>query len=404
MDDLNVLRRTDAEASSRSAAACGQTATTDTDRFYMAEALALAEQAAGRASPNPMVGCVLVRGGEIVGRGFHNGPGAPHAEAAAIRDAGASAHGAVAYVTLEPCAHFGRTPPCADALIAAGVAEVVYAIDDPNPVAAGGAARLAAAGVKVRGGVCVDAARFQNRAWLHAVRRRASYVVGKAAISLDGRIAARSGDSKWITGPQARARAHTMRAKADAILVGAGTVIADDPALTARSDTQGADGRLETTVVHAPLRVVLDSAGRTPPGAKAFERSGDGALLATTAATPPRRRAQYEELGVETLVLPADETGRVDLHALLKALWARGKARLFVEGGGQTLGALFDADLIDELALFVAPKIIGGGAPAFGGAGIADIGGADRFDFAQPERLGADQLFHGLRKPREETR
>ena len=357
------------------------------DERFMARALELAGQGVGLTAPNPMVGCVIVRDGQIVGEGWHRGAGLAHAEAEALREAGDRASGARAYVTLEPCRHHGRTPPCTDALVKAGVSEVVYAIADPHHLAAGGATLLQTSGVKVRAGVLETEARELNRAWLHSLKARRPFVVAKAAMSLDGRIAARSGESKWITGALARERAHELRRMADAIVVGAGTVIADDPALTARLDGEA----------HHPLRVVLDSTGRTPPGAKAYERSGRGAVLATTAAAPARRLDAFREHGVETLFCAPDAAGRPRLDDLLDRLYGRGVVTVAVEGGGETLGAFLDHDLVDEVWLFLAPLLIGGGPPAFAGVGPERLSDIRRFDFGPPESLGPDLFIRGVR-------
>ena len=358
------------------------------DQDYMNRALALAARARGRTAPNPMVGCVIVKDGVVVGEGFHEGPGLAHAEVNAILNAGDNARSATAYVTLEPCNHTGRTGPCAEALIEAGVSTVIYAMDDPNPTAAGGAMRLREAGIAVRSGVCEDAARALNHAWLHSLRFGRPYVVAKSAMSLDGRIATASGESKWITGEGARAIGHKIRAGADAIIAGAETIIADDPSLTARTgDT-----------IHAPLRVVLDSTGRSSPGAKAFERSGKGAILATTDAAPQERLRAFREMGVEIVTLSADANGRVDPLNLLEALHERGALTVMIEGGGAVIGSFFDADLIDEVALFVAPKLIGGGRPAFGGVGVGALGDAGRFLFDAPQPAGPDLYYRGVRK------
>ncbi len=354
----------------------------------MERAIALAQRAEGRTAPNPMVGCTLVKNGQIVGEGWHNGPGEDHAEIMALKSAGADARGATAFVTLEPCNHTGRTGPCSEALIEAGVAEVVYAMADPNPVAAGGAARLRRAGMRVRFGLRQQEAQRLNRAWLHGLKSSRPYVTAKSAMSLDGRIAAASGESQWITAPESRKAAHLLRRRADAILVGAGTVVADDPALTARLGDE----------THYPLRVVLDGTARTSPGAKVYERSGRGAVLATTERAPAKRLAAFREMGAETLTLPADENGGVDLDAVLDALFEREVRHLMVEGGGKIIGSFFDADLIDEIELFIAPKLIGGGRPAFAGAGVGPLADASRFDFRQVSLDGPDQHWIGVRK------
>ncbi len=358
------------------------------DNGAMMRAIDLARHAAGRTAPNPMVGCVLVKDGRIIAEGWHEGPGKDHAEVMALKNASEEARGSTAFVSLEPCNHTGRTGPCSKALIAAGIREVVCAMADPNPVAAGGANRLRAADIPVRVGICETEARHLNRAWLHAISAARPFVTAKSAMSLDGRIATHTGESQWITSHESRKAGHRIRANVDAILVGAQTVLADDPSLTARI---GAETR-------RPLRVVLDSTARTSPGAKIYERVGRGALLATTGRATARRLDPFREMGVEVLQLPAEENGRVDLDALLSELFARNVHHLMVEGGGEVLGAFFDADLIDEIELFVAPKLIGGGSPAFGGKGVAHLADADRFDFRLTASDGPDQHWTGMRK------
>ncbi len=373
-------------------------ASAETDRLYMNKAIALAMKAAGQTAPNPVVGCVLVRDGEIIGEGWHKGPGLPHAEVEAIAAAGGDASGAVAYVTLEPCNHTGRTGPCAEALIAAGVEEVVYAMADPNPVAAGGAGKLGEAGVKVRGGVCEDAAKAMNRPWLHALHYKRPFVTGKTAMSIDARTATSAGESQWITSPSSRNTGHQMRWRTDAIIVGAGTVIADDPALTARPAPGTLFGKPIYDGERYPLRVVVDSTARTSPGAKAFERTGKGAILATTKRAPESRLSAFREMGVEILVLPRDEKDRVDLDALLDALYERDVHAAMIEGGGDLLGGFFDADLLDEIVFFIAPKVIGGGKPALAGDGVARLADAERFEFSSAEGNGPDLIWSGLRR------
>jgi diaminohydroxyphosphoribosylaminopyrimidine deaminase/5-amino-6-(5-phosphoribosylamino)uracil reductase len=366
------------------------TATRDSqvdDRRYMARALELARRGEGFTAPNPMVGCVVVRDGEIVGEGWHEGPGRPHAEIVALSAAGEAAKGSTIFVTLEPCSHFGRTPPCVDGIVASGVKEVVYTFDDPNPLAAGGAGRLERRGVSLRKGVLADEARRLNRAWLHKLETGRPLIVAKVAMSLDGRIATTGGESKWITGSEARLRAHELRQWAGAIIAGANTVAADDPELTARiADRPHAN----------PLRVVLDSTARSWPGAKAFERTSPGALLATTAAASTDRLAKFEEHGVETLILETDDRGRPDLRSLVARIGERGIDCMLVEGGAAVLGAFFDARLVDELWVFTAPIVIGGeGRPAVAGLGAASIAAAAQIVAPQYETLGRDWLVHG---------
>lgn len=358
------------------------------DRHYMMRALALAERGMGKTSPNPMVGCVIVRDGTVVGEGWHAAVGEPHAEIAALAAAGESARGATLYVTLEPCNHHGRTPPCSEALLAAGIGEIVYALADPNPVAAGGAAYLRDRGIEVRTPVCEKEARALNRFWLHRVASDRPYVVAKFAVSLDGKIATSSGESKWITGPEARAGAHQLRRQVDAIVVGAGTVIADDPSLTARKDDK---------IIARPLRVILDSTGRTPPDAAVFNGAGRGALLATTDRTKQARLEIYRAAGTEALVLAADASGRPDVVHLMSALKERGVCGVMVEGGAEVLGSFFDAGLVDEVWAFIAPVIIGGAGKApVAGMGAATIAGAFRLEHTETEQFGRDLLVRGI--------
>lgn len=346
-------------AEGRAAAYASTPTGTVTHETAMRRALTLAALGPAR-DPNPRVGCVLLdTDGRIVAEGFHCGAGTPHAEAAALTDArtrGVDPRGTTAVVTLEPCAHHGRTGPCADALIEAGVAAVVVAVGDPNPVATGGAARLRAAGIEVTTGVLADEGEELLRLWLHTVRTGRPYVTLKLATSLDGRVAAADGTSQWITGPQARAHAHTIRAQVDAIAVGSGTVLADDPSLTART----ADGGL---FEHQPLRVVL---GRRPvPGTARLHGPG-GALVQ----------------------LPEH-----DVDAVLQELAARGVRHLLVEGGPTLSTALLAADAVDEIHAYVAPVLLGAGATAVGDLGVTTIGAAARFATHDVGRLGDDMLL-----------
>jgi diaminohydroxyphosphoribosylaminopyrimidine deaminase / 5-amino-6-(5-phosphoribosylamino)uracil reductase len=317
----------------------------------MQRALDLAERARGLTSPNPMVGAVLVADGAVVGEAFHRQAGAPHAEIEALAMAGPRARGATLYVTLEPCNHHGRTPPCAPAVAAAGVARVVTAIADPNPVAAGGLALLRAAGIDVVTGVLADAAARQNRVFLTSVREQRPHVTMKAAMTADGKIGDVHGVSKWITGEPARAESHRMRSETDAIVVGVTTVLRDDPALTVR---------LPQPWPREPYRVVLDSDARTPPQAQVF-RSGSPAraLVAVSAEAPAARVHALEAAGVTVARCPGRE-GRVDVTALLADLFARDVRAVLVEGGGEAHAAFLDAGVVDRVALFVAPLLLGG--------------------------------------------
>ena len=331
----------------------------------MRRAVALAARGEGTTAPNPNVGAVLLDAhGQVVGEGWHERAGGPHAEVAALAAAGERARGATAVVTLEPCAHTGRTGPCAQALLSAGVARVVYAVADPTPVAAGGAEVLRAAGVEVLGGVLTEEAERANARWLTVVRLRRPYTTWKYAATMDGRSAAADGTSRWITGDAARADVHRLRAQADAVVAGVGTVLADDPALTARD----ADGR---PLPRQPLRVVVDTHGRTPPGARVRDDAAE-TWVATGA-----------ELGY-------GPDGRVDLRALATALHARGIQSAFLEGGPALAGAFLAAGLVDRVVGYVAPALLGAGPAALGPAGIPTITAALRLELEDVVRLGDD--------------
>ncbi|HEY5862524.1 MAG TPA: bifunctional diaminohydroxyphosphoribosylaminopyrimidine deaminase/5-amino-6-(5-phosphoribosylamino)uracil reductase RibD [Casimicrobiaceae bacterium] len=317
---------------------------TDLDRTSMARALALAERGLFTATPNPRVGCVIVREGAVLGEGFHARAGEGHAETLALADARARGHdprGSTMYVTLEPCNHHGRTPPCVDAILAAGVVRVVAAMPDPNPAAAHGAARLRAAGVDVSFGLMEREACELNVGFVSRVTRGVPWVRLKIATSLDGRTALIGGASRWITGEAARADGHRWRARACAVLTGVGTVLADDPELTVRA--------VETS--RQPLRVVIDRHAETPVAARVLAH---GHALVVTAGA----RNDGWSTGVETLALP-DPTGRIDLPALMRELARRGVNELHVEGGARLNGALIAAGLIDEVLHYVAPSVLG---------------------------------------------
>ena len=356
---------------------------------WMERAVALAEGGRGRASPNPMVGAVLVRDGRVVGEGFHRAAGRAHAEAEALAAAGAAAAGATCYVTLEPCAHHGRTPPCADALVAAGVARVVAAVQDPDPrVDGAGLARLRAAGVAVELGLGRRPRPTQNAAYLTHRRLGRPRVTLKAAASLDGKVAAPDGSSQWITGPAARADAHRLRAEADAVMVGAGTALADDPRLTVR--LPGWAGR-------QPLRVLVDAAGRVGPGGHLFDTEAE-TLVATTPAAPAtavdawkaagRRGADLRE---QTVTVRGVGRGSIS-RTWRRALGERGVLELLVEGGPRLQASLWAAGLADRLVWYLAPLAIGGqAAPGLlGSDGAATLADARRLRLASADRLGDD--------------
>lgn len=346
----------------------------------MGRACELAALGVGTALPNPVVGCVLLSAdGAVVGEGYHQHAGGPHAEVVALAAAEDRARGATAVVTLEPCNHTGRTGPCAEALLAAGVVRVVVAVRDPWPTAAGGMDHLRAAGVDVvdlaaavsaegeAAGACwkvVERAEEVNRVWLGAMRRGRPFTTLKIAMSIDGRVAAPDGSSRWISSPESRADAHRMRGQIDAIMVGVGTVLADDPSLTARTS----DGLL---VGRQPLRIVADTHGRTPTGAKAVDTAAES-LIATAA-----------EYG-------ADADGRLNLGALVTDLHARGRRHLLVEGGPRLAASFVDADLVDEVLVYLAPLILGEGRSAVAGGRIATLAQARRLELRETRRLGPD--------------
>jgi diaminohydroxyphosphoribosylaminopyrimidine deaminase/5-amino-6-(5-phosphoribosylamino)uracil reductase len=362
--------------------------TTALHERYMRLALREARRGLGRTSPNPAVGAVLVKGGRIVGRGHHARAGSPHAEVLAIRDAGARARGADLYTTLEPCDHFGRTPPCSLAILEAGVRRVFSGSGDPNPRVNGrGIRRLRRAGVEVAPGLLREACDALNEPWFRFITTGRPHVTLKVAATLDGRIATASGDSRWVTGPEARAHVHRLRNGVDAVLVGSGTARADDPRLTAR--LPGGRGR-------DPLRVVLDSRLDLPATLRLFrQRSAAATLVAHVAGSPPARPPR----GVEYLRCRARK-GRVDLRHLLDLLGERGVTTLLVEGGAEVNRSFLDAGLVDQLLLFLAPKVAGGGLSWLGGAGPARMADALPLLDLRVRRLGRDLLVSGRPAPK----
>lgn len=316
------------------------------DSEWMAQSLHLAERGLYTTSPNPRVGCVLVKAGKLIAEGWHERAGEPHAEVHALRAAGDNARGATAYVTLEPCSHHGRTPPCADALIAAGVARVVVAMQDPNPQVSGqGIARLRSAGIEVECGLMEASARALNPGFISRMTRGLPLVRSKIAMSLDGRTALHNGASQWITGAAARRDGHHWRASSCAVLTGIGTVLSDDAQLTVR----------EVQTTRQPLRVVLDGKLQIPQGARILQ---GGNVLIYTATRDAQKIAQLEQAGAKVEVLPASN-GRVELAGCLKDLAARGCNEVLVEAGRTLNGALLQAGLLDELVLYLAPQLLG---------------------------------------------
>lgn len=332
---------------------------TAADHEHMAHALRLAWQGLNTTTPNPRVGCVVVRDGKVVGAGWHERAGLPHAEIHALRQAGEAARGATVYVTLEPCSHYGRTPPCAGALIDAGVGRVIAAMRDPNPQVSGnGLAMLELAGIPSAVGLLENEARELNPGFVSRMTRGRPWLRLKVAASLDGRTALGNGVSKWITGPAARRDAHRWRARSCAMLTGIGTVLADDPALTVR-DVPGE---------RQPLRVVLDSGLNMPPGANML--TGGGAVLIATLSDDESRIRPLRQAGAEVLVLPG-RGGRVDIDALLAELGRRGCNEVTAEAGRVLNGALIDAGVVDEMVIYLAPMLLGD--KARGMFGLAEV-------------------------------
>ena len=368
------------------------------DRRFMRQALALAWQAQGRVAPNPAVGAVIVRDGMVVGAGCTHPPGGPHAEIVALRQAGEQARGATLYVTLEPCAHYGRTPPCTEALLAAGIARVVAALRDPFPAVNGrGLAQLREAGVAVTVGLEKRRAVEVNAGYLKRLQTGMPEVTVKYAITLDGRIATRTGNSRWITSAPARLLAHQLRDQHDAIMVGIGTVLADDPLLTTRipAEHAGLGGP------HHPLRVIVDRLARTPPTAALLAPDLPGrTVIACTDEAPVERRQALAAAGADVVVVPRSDRG-VDLRALLCHLGNVGINRVLVEGGGTLIGSLFDDDLVDQVYALIAPLIVGGRtAPGpVGGNGVALLAHAWRLHHVRVRRLGPDIMVHGRIHP-----
>jgi len=348
------------------------------DQQHMAEALRLAEKGLYTATPNPRVGCVIVRDGQAVGAGWHEKTGAPHAEVLALRAAGARARGATAYVSLEPCSHYGRTPPCVDALIEAGIARVVAAMQDPNSKVAGsGFARLRAAGIEVESGLMQDEARALNSGFVSRMSRGRPWVRTKIAASLDGRTALANGQSQWITGPEARRDGHAWRARACAVLTGIGTVRNDDPQLNVRE--------VETT--RQPLKVLVDSQLQLPLSAKLLE---SGKVLVAAAVDDKAGIAALQDKGAEVVVLP-NARGKVELTELMRELARREINEVHVEAGFKLNGSLLREGLVDEILIYLAPSILGDSACGmFSLPELADLAQKRLVQFADVRTIGSD--------------
>jgi diaminohydroxyphosphoribosylaminopyrimidine deaminase / 5-amino-6-(5-phosphoribosylamino)uracil reductase len=359
------------------------------DHEFMRMALDLAARGAGYVAPNPMVGAVVVQAGRVVGRGYHQAVGGPHAEAHAIDDAGDQARGATLYVTLEPCNHQGRTPPCTRKILAAGIQRVVVAVADPNPdVAGGGNAYLQSQGVQVACGVCRDQAVRLNESFFKYARTKVPFVVLKMAATLDGRIATRTGDARWVTGPEARARVHALRHAMDAIMVGVGTVKADDPELTTRlEEGRGVDA----------TRIILDTHLRMPDTARMLQQASaaDTWVVCGPGAAPDDKKRLTDQ---GALILETRLTdGRIDLEVLMRVLGARGVTSLLIEGGARVAAAALKAGVVDKVHFFYAPKVLGGddGIPMCSGPGPEKMRESLPLHRMEVDRVGSDVLISG---------
>lgn len=358
---------------------------------YMAQALSLASLALGQVSPNPAVGAVVVRGDVIVGQGYTQPPGGDHAEIVALKQAGERTRGGVIYITLEPCPHYGRTPPCTKAIAQAGIREVHLAALDDNPLVSGrGRAELEAAGIVVYLGEHEPEAKQLNEAYTRFITSRRPFVTAKYAMSLDGKLATRSGDSKWISSQEARHLAHNLRYTCDAIMAGVNTILVDDPHLTARS-CGGRGG----TARRQPLRVIVDDVGRTPLTARIFNEPGK-TLIALGRSVKAEEKAALARGGAELVELPS-AGGLVDLEGLLKYLASRDVTSVLVEGGGILLGSLFDLGLVDKVVCFIAPIIIGGqeAKTPVAGKGVDRVADSIKLERISLTRLGDNLMVTG---------
>lgn len=348
----------------------------------MARALELAEKGGGFVNPNPQVGAVIVKDGEVVATGYHPKFGGPHAEVNALEEAGEEAEGATMYVTLEPCVHYGKTPPCADEIIKSGLERVHVAIQDPNPKVSGkGIAKMRQAGIEVTLGLMNEEAEQVNEIFLHYTETGRPFVLLKLAMTFDGKIATRTGDSRWITSGEARQEVHRLRGRYSGVVVGAGTVMSDDPRLNVR-DAEGPDG----------ARFILDPGGKTPRESRLFKLNSSAPTIIVAGQNLPNARAEeFEKLGADVWRLPVNNRG-IDLESFLDRAGKRGYDSLLVEGGSELAGSFTDLKLIDKINFFYAPKIIGGreAVPGVGGEGVSGVEAGIEFDHLEVERVGPD--------------
>jgi len=357
---------------------------------FMGQAISLAKLALGQVSPNPAVGAIVVKNDAVVGQGYTQPPGSSHAEVLALKQAGEEARDSVMYVTLEPCCHYGRTPPCSQAIIAAGITEVHLAMLDPNPLVSGkGKEELEREGIKVYVGEHEEDAKEINEAYAKFITTGMPFVTAKFAMSLDGKIATKSGDSKWISGSEARRHVHYLRYTTDAIMAGVNTILADDPQLTSRCGDRGGRTRKQ------PLRVIVDSSGRTPLTARVFGEPGK-VVLALGKRVKLEEKKAFAQVGAELLELPSEE-GSVDLERLLKVLGEREITSVLVESGGILLGSLFDQRLVDKVITFIAPIIIGSqeAKTAVGGKGVDKVVDSIKLERVSTRNCDQDLMFSG---------
>lgn len=362
------------------------------DEKFMKMALELAMKGAGRTRPNPLVGAVIVKGEKIIGTGYHEVFGGPHAEINAFRNAAEDVRGATMYVTLEPCSHYGKTPPCANAIVEKGIAEVIVAMEDPNPVVAGNGIRiLKENGIKVTTGVLENEARKLNEIFIKYITTKRPFVILKTAMTLDGKIATAAGDSKWITNEESRQYVHELRNRVAGIMVGIGTVLADNPELTTRlKSREGVD----------PVRIIVDTEARIPLEAKVLNSSSKAkTIIATTLKADKQKLEQIKEKGADILVVPLKDD-RVDLLALMKALGKQGLDSVLLEGGAALNFSAMEQGIVDKVVSFIAPKLVGGemAKTPIGGAGIQELKNAVLLDNIQVSRFQQDIMIEGYLK------
>lgn len=355
----------------------------------MRRALELSKKGSCRVCPNPMVGAVIVKNGRIIGEGWHHGPGLPHAEIEALKACRTDPRGAIMYVTLEPCNHYGKTPPCSEALIQAGIGEVKYAISDPNPVAGGGAEHLRRAGINTQAGLGREEALELNRKFLHFCLTGRPWVVMKAAMSLDGKIATASGESQWITGERSRKLVHRLRAEMNAVLVGSGTLLADDPQLT---------NRVAKPITRQPLKVVLDSTLKITSGHRLLNESPENLIIFCGSQAPEAKERELRDLGAR--IIRQKGGAKINLNQALASLGGLGVQSVLVEGGSSVFTSFWEMGLVNEYYLFYGPFFIGGkmSPGVLGGNGVSFLNKAEHLTVKSVKKLGPDLLVHAYKE------